>query len=87
MPSLLKRKLTVMKQKTLHFERFGIGFMPITVAGWGYLFAFILITLTVVFAGRSIWLALEWQGIDVLTFAILTAGVISTVRFAHKRSA
>ena len=76
-----------MKKKTVHFERFGFGYMPITVAGWGYLFAIVLMTLAVVFAIRWIWLSLDWKGIDFVTFTILAIGAILSVRFAHKRSA
>ena len=76
-----------MKMKAVDFERFGMAYMPITTAGWSYLFAFALMILAAVFAIRSIWLSFDWKGVDVMTFAMLAIGAILFVRFAHKRSA
>lgn len=75
-----------MERENKHFERFGIAYMPCTVAGWGYLFAFVAATLVSVFLVQAIWTKTGWQGGDAVQAAILVVGVLGMVRFAHSRS-
>ena len=68
------------------FDRFGIAYMPCTIAGWCYLFGFVLAMLAIVFLVRAVWDASGLPGVDVAQGLILVAGVVATVRFAHTRS-
>jgi hypothetical protein len=75
-----------MRRQDAHFERVGIAYMPCTIAGWGFLFAFVIATLVLVFLARTIWAFAGWQGAEVVQGVLLVAGALATVRFAHKRS-
>jgi hypothetical protein len=68
------------------FDRYGIGYMPCTNAGCVYLFAFILATLAVTFMAGALWQASDLPGVEVVRGLILVAGIIATIRFAHRRS-
>ena len=75
-----------MHRKKAHYERIGIAYMPCTVAGWGFLFGFVISTLALVFLASAAWAFSGWQGADVIRGLILIAGALTMVRFAHKRS-
>jgi len=75
-----------MRPEKAHFDRIGIAYVPCTVVGWMYLFSFVIATLSLMFAARSIWAFAGWQGADAVQVAILVAGALATVRFAHERS-
>ena len=74
-----------MHQEEANFERVGIAFMPCSIVGWGYLFAFVIATLALVFLAGAVWAFAGWQGDEVIQAAVLVAGVLATVRFARKR--
>lgn len=76
-----------MAKKRAHFERVGIAYMPTSIAGWIYLFAFTILALGCVFLVQALWAKAGWLGADLTSFVILTIGVIVMTRFAHNRSA
>ena len=76
-----------MAQRRAHFERTGISYVPTTIAGWVYLFAFVISALGSVLAVQSLWVKAGWPGADVASFITLTIWVIAITRFAHNRSA
>lgn len=75
-----------MHRKSADFERVGIAYMPCSVAGWGYLFAFVITTLVLMFLATAVWAFAGWHGTEVIQGAILVVGVLATVRFARNRS-
>lgn len=75
-----------MVKKSLDFERLGIAYVPCSVAGWGFLFAFVLTTLALVFLASAVWAYAGWQGAEVIQAAIMVVCVLAAVRFADKRS-
>lgn len=76
-----------MASKRAHFERIGIAYMPTTIAGWIYLFAFVILALGCVLVVQSLWAKAGWPGADLASFVTLTIWVIAITRFAHNRSA
>lgn len=75
-----------MDKKRTHFERVGIAYIPCTIAGLFYLFAFVLATLSVVFLVGAVWVGSGLRGVNIVRGLILMTGVIAMVRFAQRRS-
>ena len=76
-----------MAKKRAHFERFGIAYMPTSIAGWIYLFVLIMLALCCLFLVQALWTKAGWPGADLAQFVTLMIGVIAITRFARNRSA